>query len=80
MEATSAVLGVQAQESGQLLSIICISLHLSRLHGPLKWQNKNGHIMIIIPALTFSQIYIPALTLGRCVNLNKLLWFLQPNV
>lgn len=78
MEATSAVLGVQAQESGQL-SIICISLYLSRLHGPLKWQNKNGHIMII-PALTFSQMYIPALTLGRCVNLNKLLWFPQPNL
>ena len=32
--------------SGQLLSVICISLHFPRQHEPLKWQNKNCLISI----------------------------------
>lgn len=77
-QAPTSVLPVEAQGSGRLLSIICTSLHLSMPRGPFKWQIKNCSKAVIILALTFNQVYIPALTLTQCVNLSRLVCFPEP--
>lgn len=55
MEATRGVLS-PSQESGGLLSVICVSLNLSMPCGPLKWSIKIGSIMVVILALTFNHV------------------------
>lgn len=62
--------------------IICISLGSSMPCGPLKQRIKTYSRMVMLLALTFNQVHIPALTLTRCVTLNCYFAFLNlfPNL